>query len=81
MRDVQGGPLFEEEPRRDPGPESSGGVWGLKSSGPRAVWSVWEGHFPWTISSGVQIQSTCEGMTPDSGEPRVLEGADLGFAE
>ena len=42
-------------PRRDPGPESSGGVgpessggvWGLNSlsfEGPRAVWSVWVGN-------------------------------------
>ena len=48
------GRRVSQQPRRNPGPESSGGVgpessggvWGLKSpgfEGPRAVWSVWEG--------------------------------------
>ena len=58
-------------PRRDPGPESyggvgpesSGGVWGLKSlgfEGPRAVWSVWVVAF--LLRSMADGQPTCDGF-------------------
>ena len=58
-------------PRRYPGPsyggvgpESSGGVWGLKFEGPRVVWSVW-----------ARRPSPCTNPSVEAGSP-VASGKD-----